>query len=61
MPVYKAPTRDTRFILNEVLRLESLSHLEGFGAISTDVVDAIVEEGGRFTSEVLAPINMSGD
>ena len=61
MPVYKAPTRDTRFILNEVLRLESLAHLEGFGAVSADVIDAIVEEGGKFTSEVLAPLNMSGD
>lgn len=61
MPVYKAPTRDTRFILNEVLGLESLAHLEGFGAVSADVVDAIVEEGGRFTAEVLAPLNMSGD
>ena len=61
MPVYKAPTRDTRFILNEVLRLESLAHLESFGAVSADVVDVIVEEGGKFTAEVLAPLNMSGD
>ena len=30
MPIYKAPTRDTRFVINEVLQLESHGNLPGF-------------------------------
>ena len=60
MPSYKAPTRDTRFVINEVLRLESYGNLPGFGA-SPDIVDAVIEEAGRFAGEVLAPLNAPGD
>ena len=61
MPIYKAPTRDTRFVINELLRLELYGDLPGFENASADMVDAVVEECGRFCSEVLAPINLSGD
>lgn len=61
MPIYKAPTRDTRFVLNELLDLESYTHLPGFESATPDMVDAIVEEAGKFAAEILAPINQSGD
>jgi alkylation response protein AidB-like acyl-CoA dehydrogenase len=61
MPTYKAPVRDTCFVLNEVLKLESYSNLPGFENVSADIVTAVVEESGKFTSEVLAPLNASGD
>ncbi|MDE2563941.1 MAG: acyl-CoA dehydrogenase C-terminal domain-containing protein [Sphingomonadales bacterium] len=61
MPTYKAPTGDTRFIVNEVLRLESYGNLPGFESATQDMTDAIIEEGGRFASEVFAPINQAGD
>ncbi|MET0587002.1 MAG: acyl-CoA dehydrogenase C-terminal domain-containing protein [Novosphingobium sp.] len=61
MPAYRAPTRDTRFILNEVLKLESYGNLPGFEAASADTIDAVIEEAGKFTSEVIAPLNSSGD
>ncbi|PKB25426.1 hypothetical protein B0I00_0625 [Novosphingobium kunmingense] len=61
MPVYKAPTRDARFVINEVLKLESYSNLPGFEQATADMIDAVIEEGGRFTAEVLAPLNLSGD
>lgn len=61
MPVYKAPTRDTRFIVNEVLRLESYGNLPGFENASADVTDAVIDEAGRFVSEVIAPLNRIGD
>ena len=61
MPSYTAPTRDTRFIINEMLALESYAELPGFEAASADVTDAVINEGGKFCAEVLAPINQSGD
>ncbi|WP_374590573.1 acyl-CoA dehydrogenase C-terminal domain-containing protein [Novosphingobium sp.] len=61
MPIYKAPTRDTRFVLNEVLRLEQYGNLPGFENTGADMVDTVVEECGKFAAEVLAPINLSGD
>ncbi len=61
MPVYKAPTRDTRFVINEVLKLEGYSGLPGFESATTDMIDVVVEECGKFCAEVLAPLNLSGD
>ena len=61
MPTYKAPTRDTRFVINEVLQLESHGNLPGFENTSADLIDVVVEECGKFCSEVLTPLNLSGD
>ncbi len=61
MPSYVAPARDSRFIINEVLRIGDLAELPGFEGASADIVDAVIEEGGKFASEALAPLNASGD
>ncbi len=61
MPSYKAPVRDTCFVINEVLRLESYGNLPGFENASADMVTAVVEEAGKFAAEVLAPLNAPGD
>ena len=61
MPIYKAPARDARFNINEVLKIENYGNLSGFENVSADLVDTVVEECGKFTAEVLAPLNLSGD
>jgi alkylation response protein AidB-like acyl-CoA dehydrogenase len=61
MPTYKAPVRDTLFVLNEVLDIGRYSNLRGFASASPDVVEAILEEAGRFCEEVLQPLNRVGD
>jgi len=61
MPVYKAPTRDARFLINEVLRIQDYAALPGFAGATPDMVEAVVEEAGKFCAEVLAPINLAGD
>ncbi len=61
MPQYTPPVRDTRFVLEHVVGLPRYANLPGFDAASPDVVDAVLEEGGKFVAEVLFPLNLSGD
>ena len=61
MPTYTAPTRDARFIVNEVLDLASYNNLPGFEGATPDMIDTIINEAGKFASEVLAPLNQIGD
>jgi len=61
MPIYRAPTRDTRFVVNELLKLDSYGNLPGFEAADRDTTDTVIDEAGRFIAEVVAPLNLSGD
>lgn len=58
---YRAPIEDFRFLFRELFPLEELFRLEPFRDFDASLVDAVLEEGGRFASEVLAPINSTGD
>ena len=61
MPTYTPPVRDTRFVLEHVVGLDRYLDQPGFEAATPDVVDAVLEEGGRFVAETLFPLNQSGD
>ncbi len=62
MPEYNAPLRDIRFAMNELLDFEGhYASLPGGEEASPDLVDAILEEGGKFAAQVLSPINQVGD
>jgi alkylation response protein AidB-like acyl-CoA dehydrogenase len=61
MPDYKAPLREIKFIMNELL--DSEKHYSHIGAddASPDMVEAIIGEGAKFCEAVLAPLNAVGD
>ncbi len=62
MPTYKAPVRDIRFVINEMLESEKLYQtLRGYEEATTDLMNAIIDEGARFAENVIAPLNRSGD
>ena len=61
MPVYNPPLKDTQFVYDAVVHLENYSNLPGFEAASPDLVAAVLEEGGKFAAEVMAPLNQIGD
>ena len=62
MPEYKAPLRDIKFVMNELLDSEQhYANLEGAEDATPDMIDAIVQEGAKFCEQVLSPLNQVGD
>ena len=61
MSEYKAPIKDMLFVLKELAGLDKVAALPGCEDVSEDLVQQILEENGKFSSEVLAPLNQSGD
>ena len=61
MSNYNAPIRDMQFVLRELAGLDAVAALPGCEDASPDVVDAILEEAGKFATGVLSPLNWTGD
>ena len=61
MATYKAPVDDALFLLHEVFHLDRYGNLPGFGDATPDVLEAVLREAGKFSEEVLTPLNRLGD
>ncbi|HJV52158.1 MAG TPA: acyl-CoA dehydrogenase C-terminal domain-containing protein [Noviherbaspirillum sp.] len=62
MGQYVAPLRDMQFVLHELLKVEDeFKQLPAHAEIDRDIINQVLEEGGKFTSQVLFPLNHSGD
>src|SRR6476620_4820800 len=62
MSNYKAPLTDMRFVMFDLLKLDQqYARIEGGANATRDVVDAILDEAAKFSEQVLAPLNASGD
>ncbi len=63
MADYKAPLQDIRFVMNEVFEAEKLwGSLAGTkDAVDIETADAILEEAGKITASLIAPLIREGD
>ncbi|MHA1536818.1 MAG: acyl-CoA dehydrogenase C-terminal domain-containing protein, partial [Alphaproteobacteria bacterium] len=61
MATYKAPLRDIRFVLHEMLGVGDLAKLPGYEDATPDIIDAILEEAAKICENELQPLNQSGD
>jgi 3-(methylsulfanyl)propanoyl-CoA dehydrogenase len=62
MSDYTAPVTEMRFVMDELADFPELSaKLPAFSESTPDMADAILDEGAKFASEVLAPLNRVGD
>ena len=59
--MYRAPLRELRFALEELLQSQTLSQYPGLTDHSSDLTESILGEAARFAETVLDPINRSGD
>jgi alkylation response protein AidB-like acyl-CoA dehydrogenase len=62
MPHYTPPIRDLQFVLYELLNVtDAFKQLPAHAEVDADTINAVLEEGGKFASQVIAPLNLSGD
>jgi alkylation response protein AidB-like acyl-CoA dehydrogenase len=59
---YEPPLRDIQFVTEELLDLPTRwAKLPAHAELDVDTARQVIEEAGKFASEVIAPLNASGD
>ncbi len=62
MPVYNPPLRDMQFVMHEVLKVtDDFQAIPQHAETDADTINAVLDEAGKFASQVLFPLNISGD
>ncbi len=61
MPIYKAPLRDMKFVMQELFARSEQSNLAGYENVSEQDIDMILAEAAKFCENILFPLNLSGD
>jgi len=59
--MYRAPLRELRFVMHELVGDDRLAQLPGLADYSPEIADSVLEQAARFAEEILAPINRAGD
>lgn len=59
--MYNADENDIRFAIHHVVGLDAVTNLAPFGDYGADICDAVLSEAARVATEVVAPLNQSGD
>ena len=62
MPQYNPPLRDMQFVMHEVFKVtDEFKAMPKHADIDADTINAVLQEGGKFASQVAFPLNASGD
>ena len=61
MHEYVPPLRDIAFVMKHVAGLDEIVATDVFGHVDVAMIDAVLEEVGRFMADVIAPTNRDGD
>ncbi len=62
MTTYKAPLRDMRFVMQDLLNLEAhYRSLPGCEEVNQELIDSILAEASKFSEDIVAPLNAVGD
>jgi alkylation response protein AidB-like acyl-CoA dehydrogenase len=62
MPSYTPPLRDMQFVMHELLNVtEDFKAIPQHAEMDVETINAVLEEAGKFASQVLFPLNISGD
>ncbi|HEY2662420.1 MAG TPA: acyl-CoA dehydrogenase [Caulobacteraceae bacterium] len=58
---FNAPVRDLMFTLTEVIEIDRLTQTKAFAELDHETISAVLEAAGAIASDILAPLNRSGD
>ncbi len=62
MPSYTPPLRDMQFVMHEVFKVtDDFRAMPRHADIDAQTIDAVLEEAGKFATEVTLPLNVPGD
>jgi hypothetical protein len=62
MPSYTPPLRDMQFVMHEVFKVtDEFKAMPQHAEVDVETINAVIEEAGKFASEVIFPLNISGD
>ena len=59
--IYNAPIKDMLFLVNEWIGIDRLNSLPDYEEVDIDLIEAVLEEAGKFASNELLAINREGD
>src|SRR6266404_5780661 len=61
MSTYAAPLQDMHFVIKELVGLADITAMPACAEVTSDMVDAVLGEAGKFAAAVLEPLNRGGD
>ncbi len=61
MSTYTAPLQDMQFVIKDLVGLADITAMPDCAEVTPDLVDAVLEEAGKFAAGVLDPLNRGGD
>lgn len=61
MPEYKAPVKEMKFTLCDVIDMKEITSIEQYKDATEDIIEAVLQEGAKYAGEVLSPTNIVGD